>query len=36
MIVRGVEYGKYGSRALAYSLLGNGNLKLCVPKKRPQ
>ena len=27
---------KYGSRALTYTLLGNGNLKLCVPKKRPQ
>ena len=27
---------KYGSRALTYALLGNGNLKLCVPKKRPQ
>ena len=27
---------KYGPLALTYSLLGNGNLKLCVPKKRPE
>jgi hypothetical protein len=27
---------KYGPLALTYALLGNGNLKLCVPQKRPQ
>jgi hypothetical protein len=27
---------KYGPLALTYSLLGNGDLKLCVPIKRPQ
>ena len=27
---------KYGSRALTYAHQGNGTLKLCVPKKRPQ